>query len=214
MSIKPILFNTEMVKAILNEQKSVTRRVIKQYVPEDAKFGYTAFTPEGYISARGTYADGWGEKFYRLPYRPGDILWVRETFCPWYLPNGELTYRYKATEPNGNKAPTGPDYEDEWEVRPWCPSIHMPKEAARIFLQVTNVRGERLQDIGRLGIFREGIDRSLDDKPVRLVFNAFHTLWDSTIKPADLPRYGWAANPPVLVNEFERCEKPEGWLGT
>ena len=64
MAIKPILFNTEMVRAILDGRKDATRRIVKGFIPDDAVWGYTAFTPKGYISCRGTFADGYGEKFF------------------------------------------------------------------------------------------------------------------------------------------------------
>ena len=75
----------------------------------------------------------------------------------------------------------------------------MPKEAARIFLRVTDVRVERLQDCGNMQAKDEGCS----------CCSQFARIWDSTIKPADLDRYGWAANPWVWVISFERCEKPE-----
>ena len=90
MSIKPILFNTEMVRAILDWRKDATRRIVKGFIPDDAVWGYTAFTPKGYISCRGTFADGYGEKFFKLPCEPGDILYVRETWKK--APNGYYYY--------------------------------------------------------------------------------------------------------------------------
>ena len=81
MSTKPILFNTEMVQAILRGQKTCTRRIVKGFIPDDAIWGYTVFTPKGYISCRGTFPVGYGEKFFKLPYQKGDILYVRETWC-------------------------------------------------------------------------------------------------------------------------------------
>ena len=89
---------------------------------------------------------------------------------------------------------------------PWKPSIHMPKEAARIWLKVTDVRVERLQEMDKTDALKEGIDP-------RLCLNLSHALtkfkkiWDSTIKKSDLDIYGWDADPWVWVIEFERCEK-------
>lgn len=195
---RPILFNTEMVRAILDGRKTVTRRVIKQYVPEDAKFGYTAFTPDGCISARGIYADGYGEKFYRLPYHPGDCLYVRETFAVVGEKDGHCEYGYKA--------------DNNWSVPAWKPSIHMPKEAARIFLRVTNIRVERLQEIEKDRLIKEGID-PFDGNFGELEYATaeFAALWDSTIKNKDRDKYGWDANPYVFVISFERIiPKEEG----
>lgn len=195
MSIKPILFNTEMVRAILDGRKDATRRIVKGFIPDDAVWGYTAFTPKGYISCRGTFADGYGEKFFKLPCEPGDILYVRETW---------------------KKAPNGYYYYEDWQrndiadVTKWKPSIHMPKEAARIWLKVTDVRVERLQEITSEQICREGVEveypHVLNGEEKRY---AFSTLWNNTIKKSDIDRYGWDANPWVWVIKFERCEKPE-----
>lgn len=213
--VLPILFNTEMVRANLDGRKSCTRRLVKGFVPDDAIQGYTAFTPKGYISCRGTFADGYGEKFFKLPYQPGDILYVRETV--WqktghYLDvDGETKavwcneFKYVATD---EKPETGWNY--SWVKRP---SIHMPKEAARIWLKVTDVRVERLQEITPDVIKNEGI--ILDPKECVGKFDytselyfLFQRLWNSTIKKPDFDRYGWDANPWVWVIEFERCEKP------
>lgn len=87
MAIKPILFNTEMVQAILDGRKTCTRRIVKGAIPDDAMWGYTMFTPKGCISCRGVYADEYGEKFFRLPYQQGDILYVRETWCKGFWMN-------------------------------------------------------------------------------------------------------------------------------
>lgn len=196
MPIKPILFNTEMVRAILDGRKDATRRIVKGFIPDDAVWGYTAFTPKGYISCRGTFADGYGEKFFKLPCESGDILYVRETW---------------------KKAPNGYYYYEDWQrndiadVTKWKPSIHMPKEAARIWLKVMNVRVERLQEISAESALAEGADKyihtngGLDEN---MTITSFIGIWNSTIKKSDLDRYGWDANPWVWVIEFERCEKP------
>lgn len=202
---KPILFNTEMVKAILDGRKSCTRRIVKGFIPNDAKWGYTAFTPKGCISCRGTFADGYGEKFFKLPCEPNDILYVRETWHKYTkrVGNGESChlaefYGYKASVANSEDA-----------NEPWKPSIHMPKEAARIWLKVTNVRVERLQEITEKGATEEGciydIEYALGDSAK----GHFSDLWNSIVKKADLNTYGWDANPYVWVIDFERCERSE-----
>lgn len=206
MAIKPILFNSEMVRAILDGRKDATRKIVKGFIPDDAVWGYTAFTPKGYISCRGTFADGYGEKFFKLPCEPGDILYVRETWKKAL--NGY--YYYEAWQRN-----------DIADVTKWKPSIRMPKEAARIWLKVTNVRVERLQEITDEQAKREGIQ--YDECPTGFTWKqetdmhncyttpigAMQALWNSTIKKSDPDGYGWDANPWVWTIEFERCEKPE-----
>ena len=231
MAIKPILFNTEMVRAILDGRKDATRRIVKGFIPDDAVWGYTAFTPKGYISCRGTFADGYGEKFFKLPCEPGDILYVRET---WFyehhmenktagepdLPSGRYSHRYIYRADDS-------DYPVYIGVGAygWHPSIHMPKEAARIWLKVTDVRIERLQSITAEGAIREGAEGEKCHHTNAGAFGCtdcmntgwieppqveFMQIWNSTIKKSDLDRYGWDASPWVWVIEFERCEKPEG----
>ena len=93
----------------------------------------------------------------------------------------------------------------------------MPKEAARIWLKVTDVRVERLQDITEDGAEAEGAmdNRGFIHSPENeydRIYTArehFIGIWDRTIKKSDLDRYGWDANPYVWVIEFERCEKPQ-----
>ena len=229
MAIKPILFNTDMVKAILDGRKTCTRRIVKDGIPDDAMWGYTAFTPKGYISCRGVYADGYGEGFYKLPYQPGDLLYVRET---WGISNlddeSKMAYIvYRASEEQKNEGCREvhlPDekfekmYESMAESEPeWRPSIHMPKEAARIWLKVTDVRVERLQDMtdddaeAEGAIDNRGFIHSPENEYDRIYTAREHFIgiWDRTIKKSDLDRYGWDANPYVWVIEFERCEKPQ-----
>ncbi len=189
--MKPILFNTEMVQAILDGRKSVTRRVVKpqpnkQLVPE----------PDGGCWP-GYFAEVGTPSVANPPYRPGDILYVRE--ATWKWPGG---YEYKADYAEGN-----PGYI-------WTPSIHMTKEAARLFLRVTNVRVERLQEITDEQAAAEGCKgwfvatkREWDKNPDYIT--EFRSVWNSTLKKADLPRYGWDADPWVWVIEFERIGKEE-----
>ena len=228
MSIKPILFNTKMVRAILDGIKGSTRRIAKGFIPNDAVWGYTAFTPKGYISCRGTFADGYGEKFFKLPCKSGDILYVRETWTEEY---GKYYYRadYDSDYLDPCETLSG-GYPASCRNHPgcdgcmatstrihWHPSIHMPKEAARIWLKVTDVRVERLQDVTEDGAKAEGAidNRGFIHSPEN-EYDSIHTarehfaeIWNSTIKKSDIDRYGWDVNPWVWVIEFERCDKPE-----
>lgn len=188
MKIRPILFNTEMVRAILEGRKTCTRRVLKQ--PFEVH-------PNGYITkSRGN------ERLcpYIPPYQPGDILYVRETWCKGSYGNEKEKYYYKADDNNF--------------FCTWHPSIHMPKEAARIWLKVTDVRVERLQEITDDGAKAEGANWKngknvgWEEKMRRTAVERFAEIWNSTIKKSDLDRYGWDVNPWVWVVEFERCEKP------
>lgn len=195
MAIKSILFNTEMVRAILDGRKTCTRRIVKDGIPDDAMWGYTAFTPKGYISCRGVYADGYGEGFFKLPYQPEDILYVRETWGHPISLNSNKQYVFRADK----IAESG--FKNDSHI--WHPSIHMPKEAARIWLKVTDVRVERLQNMTDDDAEAEGC---FDYTSTAL---GFPDVWDSTIKKSDVDRYGWDVNPWVWVIEFGRCEKPK-----
>ena len=188
--MKPILFNTDMVRAILEGRKTVTRRVVKPQ-PQESETNPHRLTSGCY------YFDVPSKRFpgdldrivgpYWPPYQPGDILWVRETWnclpIPEPLRGTNKTYWYKADgEEPGDK---------------WRPSIHMPREAARIFLRVNGVGVERLQDIDDAGVTAEGLE----------IGCYFDELWDSTIKPKDRAAYGWGANPWVWVIQFERAKE-------
>lgn len=216
MAIKPILFNTEMVRAILDGKKTCTRRIVKGAIPDDAMWGYTMFTPKGCISCRGVYADEYGEKFFRLPYQQGDILYVRETWGHPISLNSDKQYVFRADE----IAEIG--FKNDSHI--WYPSIHMPKEAARIWLKVTDVRVERLQDMTNDDALKEGAKGVRCDHACSGAYGCtdcmntgwleppiveFVQIWDNTIKKSDIDRYGWNANPWVWVIEFERCEKPK-----
>lgn len=223
----PILFNTEMVRAILDGRKGATRRIVKGFIPNDAIWGYTAFTPKGYISCRGTFADGYGEKFFKLPCEPGDILYVRETWQCWrahrYEATADIRFRAGGDDVRLQFANGSTDSIDRYDFDTfvhkwfshngeWKPSLFMPKEAARIWLKVTDVSVERLNDITDKDAEREGaqpdypFDYAVDKWPN---LEHFKEIWNGTIKKSDLDRYGWDANPFVWVIEFEQCEKPE-----
>ena len=220
MAVKPILFNTEMVQAILDGRKTCTRRVIKPQPDEKHTYplGFvTDSTEKKEVGCFGFAANEYGGsiQYVKPPYRyaPGNILYVRETWCDDRQFTHASTpgrYFYKASESGNFK---------------WKPSIHMPKEAARIWLKVTDVRVERLQDITEEQACMEGTDpwdevcyenngwhptfSDPDSGGDPNMVNGFHKLWNSTIKKSNLNRYGWDANPWVWVIEFERCEKPE-----
>lgn len=179
---KPILFNTDMVKAILDVRKTVTRRVLKH--PFEIH-------PNGYITKpRGN------ERLcpYEPPYQPGDILYVRETWNVW-----TGGYIYKAWSEPFPQAGCCPETK-------WHPSIHMPKEAARIFLKVKDVRVERLQDIDDKGAYEEGAGEKNAIYQIGGRVCDFVKIWNKTIKKTDLDLYGWEANPWVWVIEFEKKE--------
>lgn len=208
--IRPILFNSDMVRAILEGRKTVTRRVIKD-ADESMYAGLCGLGPGLFDRKTGLRTK---EPYYRL----GDILYVRETFCPNYF-DVSIAVGLKCSSRHAFKA----DYRKEaiGDIVPepkWRPSIHMPKEAARIWLRVVDVRAERLQEISNEQIIKEGarqekINNYIAQMPEKTEVwtNAAYALewmqiWDSTVKKKDLDTYGWTANPWVWVIEFERCE--------
>lgn len=200
MAIKPILFNTEMVRAILDGRKTCTRRLIK---PQWKECPTCKYVHNEYIydkMAENVYCARCGYSLVterRSPYQHGDILYVRETWCKGSYGNEKEKYYYKADDNNF--------------FCTWHPSIHMPKEAARIWLKVTDVRVERLQDITADSIRNEGLSSlAVHCGDMEIALKEWENLWNSTIRKSDLERYGWEANPWVWVIEFERCEKPEG----
>lgn len=212
MAIKPILFNTEMVRAILDGRKSCTRRLVKTRRKDACGFYVTRRKTDG--SFTGIYEYDENESMFdnplEPPYQPGDILYVRESVFQGvgrYLDvSGEtvcvLTNYFEYYADGLHEKDHWKDkYENTWMHR--RPSIHMPKEAARIWLKVTDVRVERLQDMTDDDAEAEGC---FDYTSTAL---GFPDVWDSTIKKSDLDRYGWDANPWVWVIEFERCKKPE-----
>lgn len=211
MSERPILMNTDMVRAILEGRKTVTRRAMKPQPVLDGHFWRLG-------------GAGWGDNissfhpvpchslYNRAPYHPGDILWVRETWTRLpETPGGHFrshgVYYYKA----------GEDLRPEkYRGNSWHPSIHMPRAAARIFLRVTDVRVERLQSINSQGAYDEGAVK----KPHFIRYGGelclalhgryrddFAAVWDNTIRPADRAAYGWEANPWVWVISFERISE-------
>ena len=201
--MKPILFNTPMVQAILDGRKTMTRRAIKWQKVH--------------------MADSRKELLLkRSPIEVGDVLWVRETFSVisgnGETPNSLDLIAYKVNDDEQSKIIT--------ECKCWKPSIHMPKEYARIFLHVTNVRVERLQDISEEDCLAEGIYEYDDNDctgnykaytikkqniqdgifihdKFNSAYEAFEWLWSSINGKG-----AWEENPYVFVYEFERVDKP------
>lgn len=248
---KPILFNTEMVKAILDGRKTVTRRILKPHNAVKAKKceyeqgeglwfddSFNQWDKDTHIKDY-SVSPCWIETRIYIekyaPYKVGDILYVRETwkrFCGvlygWengtYIPIDDFEgYQYKSDKQcvcTKGINPFCDDFEDQKsDIRfddKWKPSIHMPKEAARIFLKVTDVRVERLQDITEEQAKCEGACKAYPyiDNTGELAYmqdnnatylGGFQCHWDSIVKKSDLEKYSWKANPFVWVIEFERA---------
>ena len=214
MAIKPILFNTDMVRAIMDGRKTCTRRAVKTRRKDACGFYVTKRTDGSFT---GIYEYDEDERMFENqlipPYKPGDILYVRETWHRYTKRVGkgegchlEEHYGYKASIANSEDA-----------EEPWKPSIHMPKEAARIWLKVTDINLKRLQDItedeakAEGANWKNGKNVGIEEKMNRTAIERFAEIWDGTISKTNLYRYGWKANPWVYVIKFERCEKPEGW---
>lgn len=213
MRERPILFNTEMVKAILDGRKICTRRIVKPQPKTRLCYTFAGggCGTWGYPSP--SAHEIWGEEYklpdditkddlekqWNPPCHTDDILYVRETWCSAY--DGEK-YFYLADKLTNREERSLLNYDD---VK-WHPSIHMPKGAARIWLKVTDVRIERLQDITETQAQAEGCNSGLLTGPCT-ARGQFENLWNSTIKKPDADKYGWSANPWVWVIEFGRCGK-------
>jgi hypothetical protein len=223
--MKPILFSTPTVRAIIDGRKTMTRRVVawKPYHDgEKINFNFsgmslgnycTGVPSSGYVLYSRDGRGSWNQRTKPIqpPYKVGDILWVRETwFCDECDPNcagrndenecpfnrvGDMCYGYKA------------QYENPNNIK-WHPSIYMPKEAARIFLKVTDVRVERLRDMSLYDVWSEGTPQmpGNTDEDGAVNQEDFKYLWDAINAKRG---YGWDMNPFCWVISFERCEKPE-----
>jgi len=209
---RPILFNGETVRAILDGRKAQTRMMMK---PQPIPFGeHSPFTQatlkehvgKPWMPVGGVFQDAWLKPLGTI----GDRLWVRETFriynsasecacydeCKCARMNGKPLYRASDPSPDDDK---------------WTPSIHMPRWASRITLEITGVRVERLQDISASDVREEGIQvprcacevcsqqASICTADAGVYVEAFRDLWQSI--------YGnWDANPWVWVYEFRRVK--------
>lgn len=204
-----------MVQAVLDGRKTLSRRIIKPQPSYETQY------PLGYITGSTEKKDmgcyGWGMDEYggRISYaKPqfytGDILYVRESYCPNYFDDYSPAYRADYRKEKISSEVPEPK---------WKPSIHMPKAVARIWLQVTDVRVERLTDISDVDVIAEGCKSFKDGRCYEFADTdydktglahstptvAFACFWDSLYAKRG---YGWNVNPWVWVYEFEKCEKP------
>jgi hypothetical protein len=224
--MKPIIFSTEMVKAILEGRKTVTRRVVncelnkihglgnpKKLLADWPLSRIIDFTDGILTYSYQTDVDDSTSSKVKSPYgKLRDVLYVRESFC-----QDSIAYiTYKASNP---------EYEPEER---WKPSIHMPKKFARIFLKVKDIRVERLQEITEEDCIREGIDMESDHASLcqnildnmgcvegatndleknSVELTVFKKLWNSINGKKE--GCSWEDNPYVWVVEFERIAPPE-----
>lgn len=226
--IKPILFSTEMVQAILDGRKTQTRIVINpQPIVGDYVYdGYDSESQKHYLEKveKGEFT----EKYVSIgksAYQKGDILWVKETLYQ----NGESNLEYIADREWIDEDIIPKDFNvrvDKNGVYKFCkiPSIYMPKFAARIFLEVTDVRAERLQDISEKDAVAEGITeyaygywknyltnfaggRPKTDEDYKDPRLSFQSLWQKI----NDKKHPWESNLWVWVYTFKRIEKPENF---
>lgn len=217
MTSRPILFSAAMVRALLAGTKTQTRRIAELNTEGDPSPKYR-LDPDGFVrtyigdvteqpetdpEAWMMVQDGW-ERGYRCPYGvPGDRLWVRETWAP--MPAGVLSdgltgrYIYRAD-------PDVFSHTSESDFEKWRPSIHMPRAASRITLEITGVRVERLQGISGRDVLAEGIDNgksnpAMGERWENMQRMAFRDLWESINGPGS-----WDAKPWVWVVQFKRVE--------
>lgn len=182
----PIHFNTEMVRAILEGRKTQTRRLVKPQpnFVQQLRDGRFETSPDGGFDHR--------IKYIKCPFgKVGFLLWVRETWCP-YPEQGTGRIWYRATD-EINRNRWKENSKQPKHLFDWRPSIHMPRWASRIMLEITGVRVERLQNIGQGEALKEGCPQF--HEPI----GWFEVTWDFTTK-----KYCWLSNPWVWVIEFKR----------
>lgn len=191
----PIIFNTEMVKAILDGRKVSTRRPVKninnfhtiEAVADEWGLNFNAGTKEK-------------PHYLKSPYLKDDILYVRETwgaFEDCHIDTEEQRYFYRA-DMDGDSEEIRQEYIRIGYPYQFKPSIHMPKKAARLFLKVTNVRVERVQDIREMEAFYEGV--TVPDKQP----HEYHPSCKEYFKEFWNNLYGnWDNNPWVWAIDFE-----------
>lgn len=216
MKLRPILFSTAMVQAILDGRKTQTRRVVKVQPRDDNQRWQLSRMLEStsksdkknegklhWVVMENDYSiKEYDPRYFVCPYgQPGDILWVRETWAPAL---GDICYKADYSEET---------LADEENKGIWKPSIHMPFAAARIFLRIKSVRVERLQDISEADAVAEGttpakiqiVAALFQTTSARRCYrDGFKSIWQS-INGAE----SWNANPWVWVVEFERISREE-----
>ena len=198
MKERPILFSAPMVRAIIEWRKTQTRRVVKPVGNDDAfvllDHG-TGFWPYRSDDGESSITADGNEAPHYCPYgQPGDRLWVREAFHGYHWDQPRAVYRA-----DGECQRVRTQIES-YEVGRWTPSIHMPRWASRITLEVVCVRVERLNDISVSEAIAEGYDGSVDD-PIDPSVKWYAQLWESINGSGS-----WAANPWVWVVEFKRVQ--------
>ncbi|HCB9327694.1 TPA: morphogenetic protein [Klebsiella variicola] len=207
MKERGMIFNAEMVRAILDGRKTQTRRIMTVQ-PESSEFGLRYIAESSLAKEVGMYfwsqSDACGMKARSKPFacpygKPGDRIWVRETWARYNIDQNSHDIAYRATTPA--------DWPEEGH---WRPSIHMPRWASRILLEITGVRVERLNAISQEDAQAEGMEltgwRPTYSDPdsggeVMTPYDNFAELW-SSIYGAE----NWQANPWVWVIEFKRVE--------
>lgn len=208
MKERGILFNAAMVRAILDGSKTQTRRVCRHAEYESLSRVIPASKPGDDKITPGYFGDEEGDVLFKSQVVPGDQLWVKETFCPIYPqdPNYNgghpIEYDYFATYKHGDRMS-----DLMGEKKKWTPSIHMPRRASRIQLEITGVRVERLNVISEEDAEKEGVVKFQDGKFANYLSesgyalnakSSYASLWESINGSGS-----WDANPWVWVFEFK-----------
>lgn len=219
--MKPILFNADMTQAAKSDRKTATRRVLKPQPKYAAMTAAGLLTSDNPISINnGLMVTEFGSvtTWDKMPYRPGEILYVPE---PWRCTLDSQLWgdgEYRVVFPDGEVVSfcfVEQDRLEKWKkyidkpAEHWQSPYFMPREAARIFLRVSRVRVERLQDMTTADMVSEGMDvQEAIHSPWK-----WHELWNSTLKPELIEVFGWKANPWVYAIEFKRIPKEEALHG-
>ncbi|NIA70739.1 hypothetical protein HBA54_19245 [Pelagibius litoralis] len=199
MRIKPILFSEPMVRAILDSRKSQTRRVLKTQPESHLRFSVLHDDVAIFRTHGGMRQD------VKVPYAPGDRLWVRETHS--IVP--KTAYWHDGSIPHQENGDNWAVYREGWErsAPTWKPSIHMTRWASRLTLEVTAVKVERVQDINEADGRAEGVEHFgigwrafKGEPPVLHARYAFQDLWNSLNAKRG---YGWDVNPWVVAITFK-----------